>query len=159
MVNALKNICESLNIKLVYTNNKFSILSCSVYNGIPLIRAHSLFKGCSEDIAKAIINYYTKAENREVNLNIIKDYADEKFDIKNYKIMQPNSEFYDIVIKTLSLIINEESEKSNMIEYNISSMVKKDFYGEEYEIKQSDSIKVDEDDFIEINIVVAPFNT
>lgn len=159
MVNVLKNICENLNIKLVYTNNKFSILSCSVYDGIPLIRVHSLFKGCSEDIAKAIINYYTNAENTEVNLNIIKDYADEKFNIKSYKIMPPNSEFYDTVIKTLSPQKNEESEKTNMIEYIISSMVKKNFCGEELEIKQNDSIKIDEDDFIEINIVIAPFNT
>lgn len=155
----LKKLCKNLKIKLVYTNNKVSILSCSTSNNHPVIRAHKMFKECKEEIANAVVEYYTKTQNKEENLKIIKDYANIKFISHKYKIIPPGDEFYNSVKKITTTDVHDENNKSALVELDISSMTKKNLCEKAYEVNLGETIKTSENDILEVNIIVNPFNT
>ena len=159
MSDILKNLCKNLNIELSYTNNKITILSCAFCNKRPSIRVHKIFKGCDDETAYAVVDYYMKAEKREDNFKIIKDYADKKFNSPKYKISPPNDKLINEFMNTIMFENPKQNEKSVLVEMNISSMTKKDFYGEECAVKLNETLKVNEDDILEVNIVLDPFNT
>ena len=159
MVDILKKLCKNYNIELSYVNNKVVILSCNFKNNHPMIRVHKIFKECNETIAYAIIGYCTKAEKRENNLKIIKDYADKRFNSQRYRITAPNDEFYNEVVKVIIPEDFKQNGKSALLQLNISSITKKGFYGDVYTINPDESIKVDESDILEVDITVNHFNT
>ena len=157
MVNILENLCKKLNIKISYTNNKILILSCNSENNQPSIRAHKIFRECNENVAFAIIDYYTKAENRRANAKIIKDYADKELNFQLCKIAPPSDEFYDEVVKTMSEV-SKHNEKSVVIELSILSITKKDFYSNVYAVNPNEPLNVSKDGILEVNITVDPLN-
>lgn len=159
MAYILNKLCRNLNIKLSYTNNKIIILSCNCKNNLLSIRTHKIFKGCKKRIANAIIDFYTKDEKREENLKIIKDYADKKFNSKIYKISPARGKFYNKTSKVNLTDRIEENKKNVLTELTISSISKKNTFKDSYEDNEDNSIIVVDDDILEVNIIVNPFNT
>lgn len=159
MSDTLKELCNSLNIELVYTNNKVMVLTYSTENNHPIIRVHKIFKECNEDIANAIISYYLKTENREKNLKVIENYLNNAFNSKRYKIKPPGNDLNCLVLMDVKPNGFSEEAKSDLIEMKISSITKKSFYESNFTVNPDDSLKLSEDDILEVNIVVDPFNT
>lgn len=158
MVDILKSLCKNLNIKVSYTDNKVTILSCG-FKDKPLIRVNKIFKECNENIAYAIINYYTKIENREDNLKVIKEYANEKFGSHKYKIVPPDNKLCYEIMNAVMQEMPANNKNAPFIEMNISSMSKESFHGDAHTVDPDDSLKVDEYDILEVNIVVKPLDT
>lgn len=159
MIDILKILCKTLNIKLSYTNNKAVILSCNCRNNHPSLRVHRIFKECNDEVAYAIIDYYTKAEKREESLKILKNYAHNSFNSQIYKINPSNDEFCNEVVKAIIAEDFKQNENSALIELTISSIIRKDFYGDEYAVNPSKSFKVTDEGILELNITIGPFNT
>ena len=159
LIDILKILCKNLNIKLSYTNNKVVILSCNCRNKNPSLRVHSIFNGCNDEVAYAIINYYTKAEKREESLKILNKYAHKNFHSQIYKINPSSDEFCNEVVKIIIAEDFKQNENSPLIELTISSIIRKDFCGDEYAVNPSKSFKVTDEGIAELNITIGPFNT
>lgn len=72
----LKSLCNNLNIELIYTDNKYTVLSNGSKNNIPVIRANKVFRNCPRNVAEAIIEYYFFLDNE--NLNLVEEYLEQK---------------------------------------------------------------------------------
>lgn len=64
-------------MQLVYTDNKRVFLSAIIRESRMSLRAHRIFRGCSDEIARAVIGYYTQPEFGEHYEQVIKRYATE----------------------------------------------------------------------------------
>jgi hypothetical protein len=156
MIDNLKNFCAENHIQLVYTNNKYTILSSGFQNSTPMIRAQRFFKDCTEEIAKAIVYYYIDYKNKEKYLKLIDKYVKKEFKIDEYKINPPELNFLNYFKDNTS---NHKEELSNsFIEANISSMIIREFGGEAVNINGRDSINVSDDSITEIDIIINPHN-
>lgn len=159
LTDILKTLCKNLNIELLYTNNKITVLSCNYNDNHSSIRAHKIFKKCDEATAYAIINYYAKTEKREENLRIIKDYADKNFSSEVYKIALPDNEFCSRILKSTEPLSLKQNKNTQLVELTISSITKKEFSGDLCTTNANESLKVKNGDILEVDITVDPFNT
>lgn len=142
----LKNECEKFGINLVYSNNKVLILSSSIANDVPTIRANEIFKNCSEEAAYSIIDYYTNLKRNSNSINIINDFVKLNYAHSRYKIKSPNQDFLNYF----------RNYSTTLIEYEISGITQNHFYGNPENISPDSSIKTLDDDIIELDIVVKP---
>lgn len=58
--------CLSFNLTIIYTKNKYMILSYSRYMNKPILRIHNIFKNCPKEVADAIIGYYTNFNTQKI---------------------------------------------------------------------------------------------
>jgi hypothetical protein len=59
MMDYLNELCKSLGIGLVYTDDDYTALSPVIKDKKAYLKADKMFNGCPERVAKAIIGYYT----------------------------------------------------------------------------------------------------
>jgi len=152
----LKELCADLNIALVYTNNKLTILSCGVNNNKPIIRVHKMFKDTNKKIAKAIINYYTDYEQNDKHLKIIKNYIDKKYPSMKCKIKEPTEAFIEYLRRNVNQLKMDANYNLSTGELYISQITKKDFWGNRSSVKPKESISVADDEVLELEILVSP---
>lgn len=153
MIDYLKNICVKNYIMLIYTNNKYSLLSSGLHNHIPIIRAQKIFRYCPEKIAKAIVYYYIGNDNDNKYLEMIKEYISGVLDLKEYKVAAPELSFLNCFNKNTNI---QNKKNSSIVETKISSITLHDFKGKSKNIKPEDAIKVFEDNVTELDIVINP---
>jgi len=151
----LKKYCTNLKINLVYTNNKHTVLSSTIQNGIPTLRVHNIFKSCPENIAKALIDYYTNFQENNSLLLIIENYIKEKLNSVQYKITPPNNHFKELFNKAVISPKANSSDKLSLIEYEITSITQKDLFGNISNITPDETIKPTLDNVLELTIVVS----
>lgn len=157
MKDYLKELCAKEKIKLIYTENKITILSFTLNQNTPVIRAHKIFKKCPENISQAIINYYTFKGNGTDNLKLISEYILGLNQFKTYKII-PKDENLRKLFRDKS-DIKQNVKTSPAYEANISKVTQKSFWGNASFETKDNSIKVSEDDVMEVDIVISPFDT
>lgn len=157
MANFLEKICSDINIKVAYTQDNVTVLSTTTKNNVPTINVHSKFKDCSEELAKAIVEFYTDSENNIKNLKLILDYINKNLDSSNCKIKQPDSSFVRLVKKNLNPSSNNRQENSNddsLEEYDISYMTMRNLAGDYIPLNPDQSITASSEDVIELDIVI-----
>lgn len=184
MKDYLLKLCIDMNIKLIYTEGDYTGLSVGIKNDRPFIKVNSLFKECPEEIAKAIIEYYTGCQYEYKNFQVLKDYIEDNVITAEYIISPPDETFKSIFIKHTELeaaskekITNKKAskgktakrkkstkgtfqdkipkdDKSSLVELNNSSVSKKGFCDNTPNIKPDESIKVPNDDVVELDVVV-----
>jgi predicted RND superfamily exporter protein len=156
MEDYLERLSSNLGIKLIYTSNKVTVLSCSYKNDIPVIRAHNIFKNSTNNLANAIIGYYTDLNTEKENLKIIEEYIRENFSGKLFKIEPYNETFKRMCIKNIPVEEIHEKSLEKIAEYKISSMVQTDFYGNKLTLKPEETLQPSQDDILELDITVLP---
>lgn len=156
MEDYLTRLSANLGIKLIYTSNKVTVLSCSYKDDIPIIRAHKIFKNCTNDLAIAIIGYYTDSSFEKENLKVIQEYVKKNFSSELFKIEPFDETFKSMCIKNIPVKEIPENDLEKIAEYKISSMVQTNFYGNKLIIKPEETLKVSSDDVLELDITVLP---
>ena len=156
MTDYLEKLCVSLGIKLVYMTNKVTIITSGIKNGIPMLRVHREFKSCPEDVATAIIGYYTGSRDKDMCLKVIDAYIEERFSQKQYKLQIPNEELRGALVKNMPAQDPDEVKEDLMAEFKIYSIEQTDFYGYKTKVDSKGTIKPPMDDVLELNIVVMP---
>lgn len=182
MKDYLMELCDNNNIQLIYSDDDYIALSAGINGTAPFIRANNIFKGCPSKIAKAIMGYYTEPQNESDFLKVLINYLNDNVVTVEYTIQPPNETFKHIfkqiekddptsdkepakpkakgrkskVNKANSnTSTNKTSEKDvPLIELNISSIKKKNFYGGTSNIKPDEPITALSDDVIELDIEV-----
>lgn len=165
----LEDMCHNLNIKLKYVDNAYTILSSNASNNHPVIQAYHIFRDCPKEVAAAIIKFYTEYENKDTLLTIINKFASEYFPEKNFEILSPKEEFSILIsdFKPNSSMEREKTQRKtskkqdksymkdeDMVEANIKSIQRKDFFGDEGHIDPQESIKPSNDDVVELDVVI-----
>lgn len=156
----LKEFCLNLGIDLIYTDNKITVLSSTTPQNVPTIRVHNIFKNCSEELAREIVDYYTNYNSLDKSYKLITDYIQKKFHSDRYKIKKPDKEFKNLIISKMNdvtFLNNKTSnydEQSSLVEFNIVSMTKKNFQGDYSEIDPEQSIDLSEEDIVNLDIYV-----
>lgn len=171
MKDTLQELCISKNIELIYTNNDFTILSSSFKDNIPSIKAHNIFRNCSKEVSRAIIDYYTNSSQKKYNLRrVICEYAEDYFTFTEFEIKPPNEAFTNVfaesknpVGKTIEKPAVEFKQKkvddsSNLVELDVLSITNKDFWGNTSDMNPDDTIKASTDNIVDLDIVVNKFN-
>lgn len=155
MKNYLEKLCINLGIKLIYVNNKVLLLSCDIKNSMPIIRVHKIFKSCTEEVAVAILGYYTDSAREQEYEKIIRLYIEGNYIVDSYKIKTPKELFKSFIIDMMPLKDNIKAKSDYLVEFQISSMILIDESGLEKEVKPNDSLRPLEDDILEMDIVVS----
>ena len=146
----LKELCLQFNIKLTYTNNKYTILSSGINkSGNPVIRVHKKLKDYPKIIDRAILGYYTDFENEDKYIKTIKEYVESQLKLVKYVIKEPNMEYKNYWFQ-------EKDSKSlnEPVELNITSIIKKGFKSNPVELKQNNTIRASKDNLVELDITV-----
>lgn len=154
MIDYLEEYCNSSNIKLVYTENKVTVLSSGFRKGYPIIRVHKFFKNCPKEVVQAIMRYLTAFKDNENQLEIIKNYIEVSSSFTKYKILPPDVIFKDFLIKNIKPVNQPNNNESSLIEFNISQITMKDFQGNKLNMNKDKTIDVQDDDFLELDIIV-----
>lgn len=155
----LDKLCKNLGIKLTYVNNKITLLSSSVKNNTSSIRAHSIFKNCPENIAVAIVKYYTDSKNEKENFVIIENYITSSFSGSKFKVEPADEAFKQLFVKSVPVETADDDSLEEISEYRISSIVKTDFYGNASKINPNQAIRPSGDEILELDITVLPSST
>ena len=153
MENYLEKLCISLGIKLIYANNKVMFLSSDVKDNVPIIRAHKVFKSCTEDVAVAILRYYTSNNNNEEYEIIIRGYIEKVLPEVSYKIKPPIKGFKGSI--TDGIPSKTHPENRELVEYEVSSISIIEPTGNEKMMNPDDAIPLSEDQVLEMDIVVS----
>lgn len=156
MEDYLEQLCINLGIKLVYTTNKITILSGEIKNNIPTIRVHRLLKNCPQDVAQAIVSFYTDLSNSDGFMKIIEDYSKEKFPSVNFKIRPSSEAFRVLTVEKMPSNFSYNNEDSSLGEYSISYIQITNFQGRRTTVKAGDALSPLEDDLLELDVVVEP---
>jgi hypothetical protein len=156
MEDYLSKLSLNLGIKLIYTSNKVTVLSCSYKDDIPIIRAHKIFKNCTRSLALAIIGYYTDSETEKENLKIIEEYVKKNFLGKLFKIEPFDEMFKSMCLKNIPIKDTYVNDSEKIAEYSISSMVQTDFYGNKLILEPEKTLTPSNDDILELDITVIP---
>lgn len=159
MDNYLQKICLSLGIQLVYTKNKYVILSADIKNAVLTLRANNLFKNCPITVAKAIVSLYLYKNNREENEKIIRDYVDKLYPSNHFKIKGLDKDIGEEVKESIYRDKNFNQEDFSLVELEISSLIIKDFNGNEKKVSAHSEIETKNKDFLELDIVINPPST
>lgn len=145
----LTELCLSQGIRLVYTNNKFTVLSSGINSGgYPVLRVHKKFKDCPVEVDKAIYGYYMDLTYKENHLKRIKDYLVQQLDFKGYIIKEPDVDFIGYWLPK-----ENKTDKKEPVEMSITKIIKKDTKGNMTVIKQ-DYITPSHDEMMELDITV-----
>lgn len=148
----LRAICTNSEIELMYTNNQKPILSSYLdFEGTRIIVAHNVFRGCTKDLAMAVVDYYTNENNREENLNKIKDYLNKflnKYVIDDFVVDGKDKPKKEI----------KDEKKSSLMELEIKSIIPRSFKGRGSGVKDK-TMMVGNDDVLELDIYVNHFDT
>lgn len=99
MEDYLLKLCSDRDIELFFTNNLTPVLSSYVEYGIRIIVAYYAFRESPEDVAAAVVNYFTQEKDKELNLDIIKKYIKLHFRSGIYKV------------DNIELVLGEEAQK------------------------------------------------
>lgn len=151
MKDYLKELCLPFNIKLVYTNNKYTILSSGLNkSGNPIIRVHKKLKDCPKVIDDVILGYYIDFKNEDKYLKTIKNYVELQLKLTDYIIKGSNKEYRNY------WLLKEEKPKFSKepVELDIKSITKKGFTSNAAELNQNNIIKVSKDALVELDITV-----
>jgi hypothetical protein len=152
----LEKTCVNLGIKLVYTSNKITVLSAEVKNGIPTFRVNKVFKKCPSVVAQAIVEYYTNPENKAKSEAVIVDYLNRRLISKEYKIKPFSLSLKDEIIRNLPHEYSTNINDPNLVEFDITNMTVKDFWGKEENKKPGSSFMPLGNDLLELDIVIEP---
>jgi hypothetical protein len=145
MDDILKELCTSLNLKLQYNHNKETVLSSGAVGKSPVIRAHTMFKGCPREIAEAVIAYFIDFESSNMYKKTILNYIKRNFSSSKFKIGTPSKSF-------LNLLPNNKKSSPNLTEASIVSIVQKNFDGTRTKVDPNSSITGDLNIEFELNI-------
>lgn len=163
MEDFLRTICINNEIELMYTNNQKPILSsCLDFEGTRVITANNIFRNCSRNVAMAIVDYYENEKNKSESLNKIKDYLNTIFKDGSYMIDGITIDIKDEPKKEMKEVekIEKAEDKKNksLMELEIESIVPRSFREKGSGVKDM-TMKVDNDDVLELDIYVNPFDT
>lgn len=155
LTDELKTFCKNMGLKLVYTDNKYTVLSTGRHKNIPTLRVHRLFKNSPKRVIRAIISYYTNLQNPNQYLDIIKQYLNKHHDSKKFKI-KSQSDFFRNYMKNriIESTGGKNQQQEHLVEMPINSLIKKDFGGKASKIDPEDSLKASSDNVLELEIVV-----
>lgn len=182
MKDYLKELCDNLNIKLIYSNDDNIALSSGIDEAGLFIKTNHIFIRCPERIAKAIIWYYTDPRYESDCLKKITDYLNDNVVAAEYTIQSPDKNFKEMLghiekkePMTGGTLKKAESdsksskdnkstrntsscktsgEDQSFVELNISSITKKNFYGSVFNINPDEAISASNDDIVELDIQV-----
>jgi hypothetical protein len=180
----LRELCDSLNIILEYTEGGSIALAGRVKNNTPYMRVNRIFQECPEDVAKAIIGYYTDYRNENEYLLVLDSYIEDNVISVDY-IIKPPDEAFKIQFAEHNKEVSSHKEKtakskvsgdkptlkdtvkdkilkenqsngdiSSLIEMEISSIIKKNFLGEISNIIPGETFEALSDDIVELNVIV-----
>jgi hypothetical protein len=161
----LEQLCESMNIKLTYSESKFPVFSGRIMENGGYIKASTIFKNCPHNVADSIIKYYKDSENQDEYLKIIDNFIENRMknnDKAIEKSIDQKAEYNKPEIKVQrSNYGAKENDNENMqlVELEISSIVKSNFYSGSKSLNPDETIKPTNDDVIELDIEVKPFTT
>ncbi|HHY12559.1 MAG TPA: hypothetical protein GX529_08000 [Firmicutes bacterium] len=77
----LREKARMAGMQLVYTANKRVFLSMIVRDSTMSLRVHRVFRGCSDEVAGAVIGYYTRPEFSEHYEQVVRRYITGTIDI------------------------------------------------------------------------------
>ena len=146
MENNFKKQCKALGINLVYTRNKYTMLSSAIVSGVPTLRINRLLENCENSTSNAIIAYYTSEFTHEYNYKIIETYLKKLVPLLSFKIVPPNKLFIELIQDKFHL---------ELTEVEITSICLKNFLNKEIK----NIILVENNDILELDICINPSNT
>lgn len=155
----LDEFCNLLNIKLIYKASKQIILSCGFEKEIPCIKLDNIFMNCPYEISNAIIGYCIDIYDKEKYLRTLKDFARKKLLKTRFEFNLPSKKFISCVLKRLIEFTSGGKVIPTSDEMNIISVKGKDFYSNKYDEIDYCSINVANDNLMELEIIVSPFDT
>jgi hypothetical protein len=150
----LNKLCETLNIKLIYTQYKYTVLSSGTFKNLPCLRVHKIFDTCPKNISNSIVGYYSDFEHSNKHLSVLKKYMEKNFSSMKYIIKCPNENFKSTLIKNIKPNPSKAHASSNLIEYEITGMLRSNFVGENLEINHDKSIKLSSSELVDLEITV-----
>jgi len=160
MIDYLKLICDSLGIQLFYNNSKALVLSTDVKEGVPVLRVHKVFEFCPESVAKAIINYYIGDDDKKAHEEKITEYLRGDFDSVTFEAYGQNSHFRDTIIKNINTEKDfYENPSSSLVEYEIITIVSKDFFGKETQYSDKEPLTLSDSSLLELEVNIKPLDT
>jgi len=89
----LKELCNEHGVRLVYTNNKITVLSATTPQGVPNLRVHRLFRECPREVAEAVFEHYVRGETTERVLSKLDRYVAVHSGKTEWCIEPPNPSF------------------------------------------------------------------
>lgn len=159
MIDYLKFICDSLGIQLFYNNNKMLVLSTDVKDDIPILRANKAFEFCPKLVANAIINYYIGEENKSTEEEKIIEYLDGSIESVTFETYSDDSYFKEVVTKNLNTDKIEYNADSSLMEYEIVTIVSKDFSGNEKQYTEKEPLTLSDSRLLELEVNIKPLHT
>jgi hypothetical protein len=106
-----------------------------------VLRAHKLFRDCPYPIAEAVEDFFFLCKNTEDALSVLEGYIHLHHGPHGYKVVPPGKEFQSFLT-------------SSQRELIVSHIVHKNFLGDSVHIKPTESIRIEGDDFLELDITV-----
>ena len=164
MKDILTELCNSLNINLIYTNDDSIILTSSTTDNKPTIVVNMLFYKCPEKIAMTIIEYCQETKNSEYNYDLIEKYAKKNLFSLEYIIDPPDENFKALLKKSSpkKKITNQykdqeelKKDSSELSEACISSISYSDFLGKDNKISSGETIISSSETIIDLDIVIS----
>lgn len=101
MADYLEELCKRWDIKLVYTGNKFVVLSCTTPQDEPNLRAHRLFRGCPKKVASAVLRWCIGTGSQR-DRELIEHYVRQDSDKDDFEIKEPDARFLALLDENLS---------------------------------------------------------
>jgi hypothetical protein len=144
MEDNLKLLCDQYRIKLIYTDNKITVLTTNCNQNKPTIRINKLFENCPENIAYAVIKYCISYFPKDQDsYNLIAKYTIDRFRPSRFVIKPPDYNFALYFLKDIdTLLLNSLEESKTRIIKNQSEEIK------------NNQIFVDKSSDVELKIIV-----
>lgn len=156
MSDYLEKLCSQSHINLIYTDNDYTILSSGIKNNAPVLRVNNMFRVCPERIAQSIMGYYTR--NDKSCLLEIEEYIDSDMFFLGYEIDPPDEMFlkstYTSKGRKQSRQAIQEDSTTGLVEVDILSMTKKDFYGNSVKVNPGKALKASTESVAEFDIII-----
>lgn len=151
MTGHLDKLCARKRIKLQYINDR--VLGRP--GGNRIITVHSVFKSCPYKVAEAVVEYFISPKKSKDNMRIIIEFLQEicypEANEKKELVILPEAEEKIGITPDES---NEAYEEANITNMDIRSVYRDKEYNYE-----SDVIKLDGNNVLEIKVVVEPPST
>lgn len=153
----LKEFCIMENIQLIYTNNKYSLLSFGIQGNIPTIRIHRMFRNCPQNMTNIIISYYRYFQWQHNYIRAIQNFA-----AKINPIYEANQ--YSMIKNTLQIKPNKSVVSTNQ-GHSVNSIQNKNLDEEKYISNESEEtlwklkrvdIELGENEEQDLNMILEP---
>lgn len=151
----LRKMCTTLGVKLIYTNNKFLVLTAEIKDNVPVIRAHKIFKHCPQSVAQSVINYFTDSEGRSIHEKVIEEYLKQNFSSDTFSIEPLNLDFKNKVAENMPFEI-DVNDDSMFKELDIADMIVKDVWGNEKKHDSNSPLVPDSNEILELDVIIKP---